>query len=150
MMRKRVSGKTCEFERKIMSVLDEMGRDSGLVYLACPYTHDEPMVMLDRFESVTRLTAMLCERDVLVYSPVTHFHHVVTLTNLPPDFAGIWKRVCIHMLRKSDSLAVLMSDGWDVSKGVRQEIKIATLLGMNIYYINSKDVKNGSPQQASW
>jgi len=47
-----------------------------MIYLATPYSHDDPEVMEERFALVTATAAQLMLAGYVVYSPITHGHAV--------------------------------------------------------------------------
>lgn len=95
----------------------------GIVYLACPYTHQDPQVRLARFEMATKAAAHLIERGRIVYSPITMTHPIdVVLADegqtLGSDywvaFDEAFMEVCSEML-------ILRIEGWDRSSGIKRE-----------------------------
>src|SRR6266404_2207875 len=46
----------------------------NIIYLACPYTDEEPTIRLRRFELATAAAATLVRRGFVVFSPITMTH----------------------------------------------------------------------------
>lgn len=105
-----------------------------LAYLASPYSHADPEVMEARFDAVCREAARLMFGGAHVYSPIAHTHPIAMRGNLPTDWT-YWEGYDHVMISASDELWVLMLDGWQESKGVTAEIKIAADLGKPVLYI---------------
>lgn len=106
---------------------------NALVYVGTPYTHADPNVMADRFNAVNRFAISLMNDGFFVYSPITHGHPLALEGGLPRDWQ-FWERQATRMLSVCDVLAVLMIDGWKESKGLAEEIRLATAWGMQIWY----------------
>lgn len=103
--------------------------DKKLIYLAVPYSDDNKETRLERFELVTRLSALLLQQfDIALFSPITHSHIIGELMpekyRIPSDFAfNFWaKGQDTVFLDLSDELWVFMLSGWNKSKGVIYEI----------------------------
>jgi hypothetical protein len=47
-----------------------------LIYLACPYTHNAPEIMEERYKSATSAAARLIEKGHVVFSPITMTHPI--------------------------------------------------------------------------
>jgi len=109
------------------------------IYLACPYTHDDPDVILQRFYRVNKAAGVLMDRGYVVFSPITHSHTIeVAMERVKPwDY---WRIQDFELLRRSDALFVLMLDGWRESVGVSDEINYARELNLPITYIDPKDL----------
>jgi nucleoside 2-deoxyribosyltransferase len=103
-----------------------------VIYLASPYTHADPDVREQRFQSACRKTADLLRNGRLVYSPIVH-SHPLSLLGLPGDWP-FWAAHNRAMLARSTSLLVLQLDGWEQSRGVAAEIGIAEALGIPVAF----------------
>lgn len=102
----------------------------SLIYLASPYTHDDPKVMEDRYESVCEYTARLKRKGWYVFSPIAHCHGPAQY-GLPKDYE-YWKGYCEVMLPKCDWFGCLLLDGHEQSKGMNDEFKYALKLDKEI------------------
>ena len=105
---------------------------SGIVYLACPYTHDDPAVRRARFEAVNRLAARLIAAGVVVYSPIS-FSHPICETGVDVAWE-FWAEHDLAFLAVCDSMLVYCLDGWDRSVGIRAEIEACARMGKPVKY----------------
>ena len=103
-----------------------------LVYLACPYSHTDPLVMQYRFEAVTAVAAKLMLDGLSVFSPITHCHHLDIENHSWEDF---WKPLDFSFLERCSTIIVLKLDGWEISEGVTDEIEFAKQKGIEIKYM---------------
>lgn len=109
---------------------------NGLVYLASPYSHANPIVREQRFLAVCKAAGKMMEAGDIVYSPIAHSHPIsVTMTVSPTDH-HFWLRQCFGVLERSSLLRVLMLDGWIQSKGVAAEISFAKEQGIPLEFVN--------------
>ncbi len=104
-----------------------------MIYLASPYSHDDPAIREQRFHAVCRETAELMRRGNVVFSPIVHGHPLVG-HGLPTDWP-FWERFDREHLRRCNELVVLTLDGWRESVGVAAEIRIASDLGKPVRYL---------------
>ena len=104
-----------------------------MIYLASPYTHDDPAVRQQRFEAACRAAATLLCRGQTVISPIAHSHAICAF-GVPFDWR-FWARHDRRYLEACDEVAVLMLDGWQASVGVQAEIAIARELGKPVTYL---------------
>lgn len=104
-----------------------------MIYLASPYTHDDPNVREVRYLKAVAETVRLASLRHVVYSPVVHWHEVAKRHFLPHD-ASFWEYQNRSMLRLATALYILTLDGWQESVGVTQEIFWAKELNIHIIY----------------
>lgn len=102
-----------------------------MIYLASPYSHPDAAVRQLRFEKVRELTAELLKSGAVVFSPIVYGHMIATEFKLPGD-AKYWFNFNRAILRHASSMIVYQLDGWRESKGVQQEISLATELGIPV------------------
>lgn len=110
-------------------------QNKPLVYLACPYSHEDFDVRLARFEAVNRIASRLMQAGHIVFSPISHTHPIALAGRLPIGWE-YWQYFDAAYLQHSYKLVVLCLEGWDTSEGVRAEIAMARQLGIAIEYIN--------------
>ena len=103
------------------------------IYLAIPYTHDNPDTMQYRYDKVTRITAELMSEGHIVYSPITFTHYMAQKHNLPTDY-DFWSNMCECFIEWCDELAVVVHPDISDSKGVQAEITCAKKLNKPINY----------------
>lgn len=95
-----------------------------MIYLASPYSHNNPAVMQARFRWAEKYTALLLQQGQVIFSPIVHCHEIARTYELPTDFS-FWEHYCIGMLKRAEELRVLQLDGWQHSRGVAAEIAFA-------------------------
>lgn len=117
---------------------DDVKDHRPLVYLACPYTHDEESVMEMRFEKVTQIGAELASDGYSVFSPIS-MSHPMKKYGLPGNWE-FWAKFDEDFISCSNKLFVLMIDGWETSTGVTAEIKIAQKMGIPIMYLKYLEI----------
>jgi NTP pyrophosphatase (non-canonical NTP hydrolase) len=105
-----------------------------LVYLACPYSHDDPSVRMCRFVTASLTAADLMRKGELVFSPISHGHPIAMMGSLPLGF-DYWGRHNRAVLSRCSKLYVLEIDGWDKSVGVAAEIDLACRMGIFTEFI---------------
>jgi hypothetical protein len=105
-----------------------------MIYLASPYTHQDPAVMEQRFDAACRAAGKLMAEGHVVFSPIAHTHPIAVRCELPRGW-DFWKRFDMEFIVASRKLIVLMIDGWDESKGVAAEIAMATAGGILVEYM---------------
>ena len=105
-----------------------------LTYLATPYSHGDVMVRIERYAIVTKVAAMLLNSGELIYSPISHTHHMAVWHGLPTHWE-FWEPHCRAYLNASHKLIVLQQDGWMESVGVQAEIRLAEELGLAIHHM---------------
>jgi hypothetical protein len=107
-----------------------------MIYLASPYSHDNPQIMQERYEDIARLTAhLLFVRNIAVISPIVYGHQLAVTYGLPTS-ATSWRKLNTALLRRCDALWVVQLPDWDSSRGVKEEIELAKLLQMPIHYVD--------------
>lgn len=104
-----------------------------LIYLASPYTHEDPDVVEKRVFDTEAKFVELFNLGKFVFAP-TLYCHAVSKTYALGGSYKIWRPFCLEMLRRCDKLCVLQLDGWDSSVGVLNEIRLARELHKIISY----------------
>ncbi len=94
----------------------------GLVYLASPYTHQDPDVREARFEAACQCAVAFITRGVYIFSPVVHCHPL-TLMGMPQEWAH-WEEYDRALLNASSSLVALTMNGSVGSVGMNEEWNI--------------------------
>jgi len=69
----------------------------------------------------------------VVFSPIAHSHPIARF-GLPTDWA-YWERQDREHLARCDEVVVLLLDGWQESRGVQAEIRLAETLGKPVRYL---------------
>lgn len=106
----------------------------NLVYLACPYSHADPLVRLRRFNAANRAAGRLLGEGHFVLSPISHTHPIAECCDLPKGWQ-FWENLDRAYLACCKAMFVLTLDGWLDSVGVQSEIKIAREMGIPINFM---------------
>lgn len=104
------------------------------VYVAVPYSHDDPEIRQERFEVANRYTAKLMRQGLVCFSPITMCHPVAAY-GLPGDFA-FWEKLNYAYLDLCREIHVLKITGWRDSIGVTAEIQIMRDLGRIVRFVS--------------
>lgn len=120
---------------------------SKLIYLATPYSHEDPLVRLARYEIAVEATSTLFRKGFFVYSPIVH-GHPITVKGFGHQFTD-WAQWNELMIWRSDQMVVVQMLGWETSKGIAAEVKIAERLGKPVYYASLMDI-NSDPVKFSF
>ena len=105
-----------------------------MIYLASPYTYDDPAVRQQRFEAACRAAAELILQGKTVFSPIAH-SHAICRYGLPSDWQ-FWQRHDLALLALCEEVVVLKLDGWHQSVGVQAEIAAACALGKPVKFMS--------------
>lgn len=105
----------------------------GYLYIASPYTHDDPVIRQRRYEKALDFTAWLAVTYRLWgFSPIVHSHNMDL--QLKPEYDHtFWLTWGKTMLIPSTGLMVFQIEGWEKSAGVDEEIALAREIGKPIY-----------------
>jgi hypothetical protein len=106
-----------------------------IIYLACPYSHDDPRMRHERFRQVNALASCLAQAGIVYLSPLHQGHPVAVTHDVPIDW-DFWEKQNRAFIARSDLMLVLAIDGWDRSVGVKAEISAAQEHGLPVYYFH--------------
>ena len=105
------------------------------VYLATPYSDDDPAVREARFLAVNKVAGILMRKGFLVFSPISHTHPIALAGDLPKGWE-FWSKYDFTFINDwADYVFVLQLDGWEESVGVTAEIKLAEELGKPVTFL---------------
>jgi len=93
------------------------------VYLATPYTSDDPEVRERRYLMACQVAAALMQRGHSVFSPIAHSHPIASY--LPHEMMmdhEFWMRQDLPWLEAADMLVVCPADADRYSRGVAREV----------------------------
>jgi Domain of unknown function (DUF1937) len=93
-------------------------------YLASPYTHPDPAVVLEHYEAALKATNWLLSKRIWTYSPIVHCHELANRFDLPIH-AEYWEEYNRAMLLSAIGLFVLDIPGRKTSRGVIFEWHLA-------------------------
>lgn len=102
-----------------------------MIYLASPYTHKDPAVMLYRFEATFCFTSTMLQMGHTVFSPIVYGRQFEAL--IGHDFRS-WQSFNDIMLGRATQMWVLQLPGWEESRGVAHELEYARQLGLDISF----------------
>ena len=115
------------------------------IYLATPITHSNSKISQARFA-----TAMLASRRLI------KLHHpiICPATFVAPlvgaRAADYWYEYTARLLYLCNELWVLPQPGWDTSKGVRSEIRIARKMKLPVRVLKLAKAPSGLPPIIEW
>ena len=123
----------------------ELARATQLVaggdylYLATPYSQYEGG--LDCAAAVAcRYAGRLIQLGLPIFCPIAHSHGIAEEAGLPYCDHNIWLPLDRVFIKHAAGLIVLQMAGWEVSRGVRQEIKWFEEAGKPILYLSPGDI----------
>lgn len=108
-----------------------------IVYLACPYIHEDKKVMEDRVLNVTCCAAHFMDKGEKIYSPITHNNAINKHMKQVVGDHKYWLNQCYHHIITAEAIYVLGLEGWKESKGVRWEVETAKAFGIPVFLIDS-------------
>lgn len=91
-----------------------------MIYLASPYS-GTPEQMQHRYNITLAYTAEAIRQGNKIFSPIVYGHHMADIVGTS---AAAWKEINDVMIARATDLWVLTIDGWQDSKGVKQEIAL--------------------------
>lgn len=100
------------------------------IYLSVPYTGMEE----ESFQKVTLKAAELISQGHVVFSPISHTHHMGKMLSLPVTW-DFWRIQDEAFVTWADEIWVYCLDGWDSSVGVAAEMDLARRQGKQIRFI---------------
>jgi len=95
-----------------------------LIYLASPFTHENTNVEHHRFIQAEVITALILKNNFNVFSPIVHCYEIAKKFKLPSDFT-FWAIYDEAMLKRCTHVVILDIEGWEISKGVANEKRLA-------------------------
>lgn len=103
-------------------------------YLASPYSKYAGGLEA-AFIEVAKQACLFARAGIPVYSPIAHTHPIAINGGLDPLDHSIWLPFDIPMMLSAHGLIVCKMDGWDVSYGISEEIKVFADGGRPIVYM---------------
>lgn len=105
-----------------------------MIYIASPYSHDDPAVRHERFMAALRYANdLICEGEI-AFSAIAYGHPFACYAAAPTDFLS-WRALNHYMIALSRKVHVLTLDGWEQSAGVKDEILYATEIDKPIIFV---------------
>ena len=110
-----------------------------MIYLAAPYSHDDPAITDARYHYVNRVAGYLMMQGAVVFSPLSHSHVIAAEGGMPIDWT-FWAQQDLAILARCDSILVLTIPGWQQSLGVQAEIGFAREHGIPVKYVDPAEL----------
>lgn len=104
-----------------------------MIYVASPFTSPLLTVQEERLMAIRQFTALCIAEGFPAFSPIVYFYPIAKGLQLPED-ANYWHDINMAFLRKSEAIFVLRLTGWDQSRGVQVELKIAKALAIPVVH----------------
>lgn len=101
--------------------------DRGYWYMASPYSK-YPAGQGEAFDKAARAAALLMQKGIRVFSPITHSHPIEKIGGLTASHEE-WMAMDWPLVFNSVGVLVLQLAGWDTSIGVSMERAWAQGLG---------------------
>jgi hypothetical protein len=111
-----------------------------LIYLASPYSHEDAYVRGNRVCEAGAAMRELTRLGHIVFSPISTSGVMVSLGVLSWDDPW-WYEWSMAFLRRADECWVLMTDGWEESVGVENEMEYAAEHGMPVRYVDPETLE---------
>ncbi len=111
------------------------------IYLASPYSHDDPSVRQGRYDLAMVAVAALMRKQGVVFSPIVHDHNLALRCMLPTNFP-FWQKHSQVFIYQSAEVHILCIDGVAKSEGVATERTYAESEGIPIRYIEFSGLNN--------
>lgn len=106
-----------------------------LIYLACPYRHENLLIQKKRCAAACYIAKELFAQGYQVFSPLTHNDLFARLhPEIPKEQ---WMQFDLTILAFCNKLMVLKLAGWEQSDGVKREIAFAKERGLAIEEIEA-------------
>lgn len=115
-------------------------RGKQRIYLASPYSHEDPKVMQERFVSVSIASAYLMSMGNVVFSPIVHSHVVAKYLDNALNHK-FWLTQDGSHISTCDKVTIYTLDGWTTSFGVTWEIGFANGLHIPITHLTVETVQ---------
>ena len=107
-----------------------------IIFVASPYSDDDPFVQDSRYHAVRAYIAWRCrtEQDNFTYfSPIVYCHEMAKMHQLPKS-AAWWEKFNIPYIKVCSHVNVLTLRGWEESKGIQKELALARSLGKPVEF----------------
>lgn len=99
-----------------------------LIYLASPYSHDDPAVREERYQRAFDYVATRMAMGEIIFSPIVYGHQFLGA----PTHFEYWADFNDMILLGAGEMRILRLDGWQDSRGIRHEMNLANDNGIRI------------------
>jgi hypothetical protein len=104
-----------------MTTIPTASLKGKVCYLTSPYADPERWIRAERIVDAAVASAALWNVGLLVFSPIVYSAQIVRMG--APSGYDDWMPLELRLLSACDELIVLMLDGWEESKGIKEEIE---------------------------
>ena len=113
-----------------------------MIYLACPYWHEDPAIREARVHALAAFHAHLIRKPPrsFFYNPLANSIGAAH-EEIPEAY---WRNHGLHMVELAQSIYVFCLPGWMESKGVKAEIDLAHKRAIPVHYFTPEG-KSFSP-----
>lgn len=101
------------------------------IYLACPYTHPDMSIKIQRFEAANKKAGELMDRGYIVFSPISMTHPIAIAHDLPGHW-GFWEKQDTPFIEWCDEFHIYCLPGWEKSEGIKAEYELAVKLNKRV------------------
>jgi Domain of unknown function (DUF1937) len=104
------------------------------IFLACPYGHQDPDIVAQRFAISNKVAAAIMRSGHAVFSQVSMSHPInAAMPDLDRAAIGkLWAPVDEVFMAMMDELVVVDADGWQESAGIKREIAFFEARGRKV------------------
>lgn len=121
-----------------------------MIYIASPYSVDDPLIRHERYLHACRFVDLLISDGFVAFSPIVYGHPIAERLRYATD-AEAWLHFNLAFLRKSEAMYVLQLAGWKLSKGVQIELNISKMLGIpTVHYSPNFDLLSEECRGRVW
>lgn len=107
--------------------------ETKVIYVCAPYSHPDIIVRDYRMAAFSNYMAQQLLKGNVVVSPLMCHYLLPFEPKLKTDW-GTWKEYSTTLMERSDEVHVLTLQGWEESTGVQQELQLALLMHLPIWY----------------
>ena len=126
-----------------------MNADSHpFVYVAGPYSDENPRVRERRFQQHAKAAAWLVKRGHMVYAPIVHCHSIAVAGEIGGGWS-FWEHMDMPFLKLSHLMIVLPLQGWTESRGLFHEKEYALEHDIPIAFMVG-DADSAEYQRITW
>ena len=106
-----------------------------MIFISSPFSSPLPVIQQQRYDRVMEFTSIMLNSGYQVFSPIVYCMPMAQRFNMPGD-AQHWAKFNIEFLRNSEAMFLLQLPGWDQSKGIQLELRIAKTLFIPVIHFN--------------
>lgn len=113
----------------------------SIIYLACPYSHKDESIKLERFHRANVAAAFLIKLGHVVYSPISMTHPIDQILIEDGCFfdSSYWVNFDETFMNICEAIVILKIDGWNLSSGVKREIEYFKNKGIDPLFLDENN-----------